>query len=41
YHPEWAYGLILTVELAAAVSIGLGLVLLFLGGRVQGDNDGR
>lgn len=39
YHPDWAYGLILTVEVAAAVSIGLGLVLLFLGGRPQGDDD--
>ncbi len=39
YHPDWAYALIVAVELAAAVSIGLGLVLLFLGGRVQGDDD--
>nr|WP_242472623.1 MnhB domain-containing protein [Ectothiorhodospira mobilis] len=33
YPPGWSYGLILTVETAAACSIALSLVLLFLGGR--------
>lgn len=37
YPSEWAYALILSVETAAACSIALSLVLLFLGGRTWRD----